>query len=77
MTEVLGYTDSDENACMLFYLYVIKSILVRRFVLVFHVIKTVVFKLLPDTFFIFICVGFWQIVINQFKQAFILYGSGD
>lgn len=39
--QVLGNTDLSKNTnVLLFYLHVVKSILVQCFVLVFHVIKT-------------------------------------
>lgn len=48
---VLGDTDSGKNTNVLFHLHVVKSILVQRFVLVFHDIKTVKLKLWHSTFF--------------------------
>lgn len=44
VVKVLGDIDSGKNTCMLFHLCVVESILVQCFVLVFHVIKTVMFK---------------------------------
>lgn len=53
-----------------FHLHVVKSILVRCFVLVFHVIKTVMFKLWHDTFFtLFFVLVCWAAITNTISQV--------